>query len=94
MTAPSLPVLLILTFGSYRLWRLAALDSILNRPRDRVVATRPRLDSFVACPWCLGFWIAAACTVAWWVWPAVTVAVLLPFAVSSAVGEIGGRTEY
>jgi hypothetical protein len=54
----------------YRLWRLAAHDTILDGPRDRL-RTRafaratnrgrhqiPTAVALVDCPWCLGFWLA------------------------------------
>ena len=53
---------------AFRLWRLAALDRILDPLRSRLyAAARPdgtgpvaELAAWLGCPWCSGFWIAGA----------------------------------
>lgn len=78
----------VLAAAAYRLWRLAAEDSILDRPRDRLLADRPGLDEFVACPWCLGFWIGAGTWAAYQAQPERTVAAAAPWAISTGVGVL------
>lgn len=88
--------LIVLWLGSYRIWMLLAKDAITQRWRVRLLgyedtgqATRWKLHKttgeFVHCPWCLGFWISLAATLAYFQWPHATRWVLLPFAVSALV---------
>lgn len=86
MRVPDAFAAIWLALGSYRLWRLAADDSILDGARDRIVKGRPKLDEFIACPWCSGFWIGGIAWSCWWWWPTVTLACLTPFCVNSLVG--------
>lgn len=68
---------------SYRLWRLLAIDGILNRPREWVLGASVGRHEFLACPWCSGWWVTGLITlIAWqtgltsdplWVWPAASV---------------------
>ncbi len=56
---------LILTLATYRLWRLLALDTILERPRTAILVraqdTRwERYADALWCPWCSGFWLCVA----------------------------------
>lgn len=78
----------LLTLASYRVWRLAALDSITEPIRARFIFREGRgwqfLADLIECPWCLGFWISGAASLAWllafdlsaWylvlLWPAVS----------------------
>lgn len=78
----------MLAAAAYRLWRAAAEDTITDRPRDRLVEGRPGLDDFIACPWCLGFWISAATWAAYQRAPERTVALAAPWAISTAVGVL------
>ena len=61
---------LLLGLAGYRLWRLAAIDSITEPIHGRLRAsTHPVvqwIDTLWSCPWCLGFWITTALT--WGVW--------------------------
>lgn len=81
----------------YRLWRLAAQDSILDQPRetllraawDRSGRTRgedppPWPIELLDCPWCLGLWLAslAALSSRTRLWRAAR----YPLAVSAAAG--------
>ena len=59
MTTPGWYPLVLLALAAYRTYRLAATDTILERPRARIPQ---RFMEFVECPWCLGFWIALC----WW----------------------------
>ena len=59
-----------LLFGlvAYRLWRLAALDTITEPLRARLlrrvepdgIGPWATVAYWLACPWCAGFWIAGA----------------------------------
>jgi hypothetical protein len=83
--------------AAYRLWRLAAADSILDGWRDRLVRAakhntpeeyREKVDIFLHCPWCLGFWITLAWFAAWWAWPHETLIAAAPLAASASVGLV------
>lgn len=79
----------MLAGAAYRLWRLAAEDSITDRPRDALVDATPGwVDELVACPWCLGWWISAAGWASYQRAPEATVALAAPFAISTAVGVL------
>lgn len=66
----------LLSLAAFRTWRLIAKDTILDRPRKWVLRLgrdwnenqmpppgyRKKLDTFLICHWCAGFWHA----VAWW----------------------------
>jgi len=104
MSIPTPWAALLLVAASYRLWRLLAEDTILDRPRRWLVrlprdweegmqlpiAYRMRLAEFINCPWCSGFWISIA---VWLLWQAeehwVTV-LAVPLAVSAGVGITRG----
>jgi hypothetical protein len=90
----------LLALAGYRVWRLLALDVIADPVRARVLAARGwrpgeadpppgfrhGLAEFIACPWCLGFWVSLAITGAWWITPTATLEVSAPLAVSTVVG--------
>lgn len=61
---------LLIGLVAFRLWRLAAMDSITEPIHGRLRAsTHPVaqwFDTLVSCPWCLGFWLATGLT--WGVW--------------------------
>jgi hypothetical protein len=80
----------LLALASYRLWRLAAEDSILDRPRDRLPHN---VAEFVECPWCLGFWISAASYASWRAAPRATLAAASPLAISAVVGALSHALE-
>jgi hypothetical protein len=100
VTVPSPWIALILVAASYRIWRLLADDIILDRPRNWVVrlprgweegdpipaSYRIELANFITCPWCFGFWITLAVWVIWQIEPHWTTILLVPFALSAAVG--------
>jgi len=84
----------LLALAAFRIWKLIADDRILDRPRDWVLG---HIDvkrggtywsDFLTCPWCAGFWIVLAWTVAWWI-EADTLVVAVPFAISAVVGLLG-----
>lgn len=77
----------LLAAASYRLWRLAAEDSILDGPRDRILTAAPEwVDDMIVCAWCLGFWISGATYLSWRAAPRPTLAAAVPLAISAAVG--------
>lgn len=74
----------ILALAAYRTWALLAEDNLAGPVRERL---GKRSLAFVACPWCLGFWVSAGWSLAFWadhrsVWVAV------PFALSTAVAAV------
>jgi hypothetical protein len=93
-------VLLLLALAAFRTWRLLAEDDLLDRPRRYVTRLgsgwekdgdpvpagyRIGLGKFVACPWCLGFWLALAWWAAWQAWPHATEVAAVPLALSALV---------
>lgn len=54
----------------------------------RVGYDRPLLAHLVHCPFCLGWWVSAACWACWLPFPHFTVIALTPFALSGVVGVI------
>lgn len=98
MSVPGWYVLLLLSAAAFRTWRLLAEDDILDRPRRYVTRLGDRwekdgdpipsdyritLGKFLACPWCLGFWIALAWWGAWQVYPFETEVVSVPLALAA-----------
>ena len=61
MTIPNWYELLLLGLAAWRTYRLIAFDVILDGPRAWLLR-RSHLADFLACPFCLGFWVALA----WW----------------------------
>lgn len=98
---PSVWAFALIAVASYRLWRLLAEDTILDRPRkwslgisewqegDTVPSSyRRKAGEFLTCPWCLGFWVALGWWAAWLIWEEWAVFVAVPFALSAAVGVL------
>lgn len=75
-------VFALLALAAYRSWQLLANDSILERPRSHLPES---VREFLECPFCAGFWTAAAWWGAWEMWPHATVVVAVPFALSAAL---------
>lgn len=48
---------IVLGMVSYRLWRMAAIDSIFDRLREKVLPPTGFFREMVDCPWCLPTWI-------------------------------------
>lgn len=102
MSVPSAWATLLLALASYRLWRLLAADTILDKPRDWLTKRakqhvsrgyRKELDIFLHCPWCLGWWICLAVWGAWQLWPHATLVVSVPLALSALVGAFNALVE-
>jgi hypothetical protein len=105
MNVPDWWTLTLLGLAAYRVYRLFAMDTILDIPRAWLVglggwregqATPPgyrsRLAEFLICPWCLGFWVALSWWAAWQQWPHGTLVAAAPFAISAVVGILGEVT--
>lgn len=100
MSIPSPYALVLLLGAALRIYRLIAEDTILDRPRawvlrlphgwkdgDTVPARyRSKIDVFITCPWCAGFWITLAWWAGWQLWPHATLVAAAPLAISMAVG--------
>ena len=100
MNVPDWWTLALLGLASYRIYRLIAMDTLLDIPRAWLVRLPPgwragmmlpggyrgQLAEFLVCPWCLGFWVALAWWAAWTQWPHGTLIVAAPFAISAVVG--------
>jgi hypothetical protein len=74
-----------------RLRRWATGETVYRTPtegreRDLYRYTRPTLEHFLTCPFCVGFWISLAVYGSWLVTPTWTTYALAPFALSAAVG--------
>ena len=105
MKIPDWYQLVLLVLAAFRVWRLLDEDTILDRPRRRLLrlgswqqegdpvpaSYRKTLGNFISCPWCLGFHI----TLAWWgayQWsPHWAIVVAVPWALSAVVGIIGSK---
>lgn len=49
------------------------------------------LGELITCPWCAGWWVSVAVCTAFWFWPVVTTAVLVPFAFRVVPGIIKSK---
>lgn len=99
MKVPDWWTLVLLGGASFRVFRLIAMDTILDKPRGWLVGLgvwkegmpvpsnyRKGLAEFLVCPWCLGFWVTLAWWLAWQEWSHGALVVAAPFAISAAVG--------
>lgn len=95
MAIPNWWEAVLLSAAAWRCFQLISADDILNRPRRFVVGLskdtpyrddgNEKLQDFIECPFCLGFWIAIAWWAAWQIWPHATLVVAVPFALSAAL---------
>ena len=98
--------LAILALAVFRIWRLFAEDTILDRPRAWLLGVpgwkpsghetppegyRPELAMWLTCPWCAGFWWSLAAWGAWALWPELALFFAAPWALSGAVALIATR---
>jgi hypothetical protein len=90
----------LLALAAFRVWKFLADDDILEPLRDRVLAlyeSNPQragaIAGFLACPWCLGFWVAVIWWVAWLALPTVTLFLATPWALAAIVGLLASREE-
>lgn len=86
---------------AYRIWRLIALDKITESPRywlfnkrtiRGVVPRLVRVQQFVYCAWCFGFWITGAVTFAGYFFGYVEDWLVVWLASSVIVGFLGDRS--
>ncbi len=89
---PTWYALALLAAAAFRTWWLLAQDTILDKPRERVVRALPKGEEWLLCPWCAGAWISVAWWLAWVAWPHWTLVVAVPFAISAVVGIVGSLT--
>lgn len=99
MSVPGWYPLVLLALAAFRTWRLLAEDDITDGPRRYVTRLgswqkegdslpkeyRVRLNDFLACPWCLGFWLALGWWGAWEIWPHGVTVAAVPLALSALV---------
>jgi len=84
---------LIIGLAAFRLWRLAARDSIFIRPRQWLYNRLPEfLSEMVDCCWCLGTWIAFGLTTAAYYVEPFVYPWLVGIAAASVTGWLG-KTE-
>ncbi len=87
MTVPNWWEAFLLFAAAYRVWRLLAVDTILDPIRDRLFPNHLSYWSvFLSCPWCAGFWVTIAWWAAWEATPHWTLVVAAPWALSLLTG--------
>lgn len=69
MAVPGFLALTLLSLAAWRTWVLIVQDDILNGPRRYVTEGRPKVDAFLICPYCSGFWVALGWWGAFQLWP-------------------------
>jgi hypothetical protein len=99
--------MVLLLGAAYRIWRLLAVDKILDEPRKIVVGLgrkwadgdpipqryREHWAVFFECPYCLGFYVCVAWWAAWQLSAHWTLVVAVPFVLSAGVGLIRGNLD-
>ncbi len=87
----------LVSLAAWRAFHLLGRDTITDPIRrwfaveaetDEMEARRQAFFDFLACPFCLGFWVALVWVAAFWLEPHWTVIVAVPFAVSAAVAVV------
>ena len=68
----------LLALAAFRVWKLIAEDTLLDRPLRRL-----REWEAVTCPWCSGAWITVAWWAAWLLWPHGTLVAAVALAVDA-----------
>jgi hypothetical protein len=100
VTLPDWYGLILLGLAAFRTWKLLGDDTILDRPRNALIARLDRggnaahrraqyVSQFLDCPWCSGFWNALAWWGAYQLWPHGTLIAAAPFAIAALVGFAG-----
>jgi hypothetical protein len=92
---------ILLALAAYRVYRLIAEDTILDRPRRWLVrlgsdwqtegdpvpkAYRTKFAAFITCPWCCGAHVSWVIWLCWQWEPHWTLVLCTPFALSAVVG--------
>ena len=89
MTAATVVEVAVFGLVAFRLWRVVGADTITEPLRERI---GERARGFLECPWCAGFWVAAATVAAAWTFGWVTgPPVVVAVAAAAVVGLIGDR---
>jgi hypothetical protein len=78
----------LITLAVWRVWRLLAEDTIIDRPRAWIIGRSNWVEALVECPYCLGFWLSLGWVGALWLWPYWTVVAAVPWAVSAGVAVL------
>jgi uncharacterized protein DUF1360 len=87
----------LLALAAFRVWKLIGDDAILDRPRDAAIDRlrewspdrSTKIEYFITCPWCAGFWITLLWWCAWLAWPHGALVAATLFALSAVVGFLG-----
>ena len=79
--------LLIIALAAARVTVLLVEDVIIDRPRDVVIAwlaehAHPKLAEGAECQRCLGFWVSAIWSLAWFAWPTGATIIAVPWGVA------------
>lgn len=107
MSIPGWFQLTLLSLAAFRIWRLLSEDTILDKPRNRLLRLgswkaegdivppeyRKEFGIFLECPWCLGFHVSLGVYLLWIWFPTETLTVSVPLAISSLVGAIAHTLE-
>ena len=84
----------LLALAGFRIWRLLAEDTILDRPRaafkQRVGETG---ETWLLCPWCCGAWLSVALWLAWVVSHHWTTVVAVPLAISAVLALVAANLD-
>lgn len=90
----------LLALAAFRVWRLIAADTILDGPRERLLRAGDRrttrgkkLEEFLTCPWCAGFWITLIWWLFWIAWHRWTLVIATPFAINAVIGLIAANSD-
>lgn len=89
----------LLGLASFRIWRILAVDTVTEPVRDLVfrqaeydagneAGYRFKLDEFVSCPWCFGWWVVLTWWGVWQLWGHAIYVLSVPLAISTAVGYL------
>lgn len=102
---PSPWVAVILTLGTFRLWRIIAADTlpVLVKLRMWLLGgvfytdgefhcSRPLLAEWLECPYCSGAWCSAVAYLLW-LWTPDVLYVATPLAISAVVGIVRTRLD-
>lgn len=79
---------------AYRVWRLLALDVVLDRPRGWLIGKLGvERSAWVSCSWCAGWWVSAAVVGAVWSQTSLPLPALWFGGVSTVVGMLAQYDE-
>jgi len=101
MRVPDWYALLLLAFAAFRVYRLIAEDTILDRPRAWILGLsgwqegkptpkgyRAKWGEFITCGWCMGAHVSLVFWIGYQIWPHGTLVFAAPWAISLIVGII------